>query len=561
MTILFEELSDKTLNQSKLVKKLYTLMREYNRCRQRLHEHVSEQEIANLYKLLSHFDIVLHCVCESFPDNPEVQKLQFQYRSQISQEWYALYHYYLNYTCEPEYSIEELICFARQANQSYLPRALVDNKSPIHDKCDHLHVLLDRLSEVKKMRRKKETTKVILEELAIREAISDELLLLLKDPQVYSRYEKELFRTLNQQSLVIIKILNKFIEQTKSEYVQRAEDEALLTRIVNQLVLIQASDTILIQQENFSQSLQEIFSDYQVTCLNCESQTTKVSKFILRPVVLPVEYVENAVGYSCFDALAKCQAKNLTGLLAKPLAQILLDKNNENYLFVEISAAYPYDLMSYLPRLKKRNESDDENLTILMYAKKIMEHLLELNQHNVYYNNIKPSNLLIDQWGNIYLSQMKSLVYSRGEAQLQPQQLINHVLDNDSSSALNLDQYQKLSLGLCLYQLSNHTAASINIEDMNFEARKYKTPAGKKLHRLITQLVYPEQHDKSLLAIKNHLEKYIDKRLEVVYQANKKQAINDGQYGNQYQDNQHLQVQPPLPPLANDKHKRSRKKK
>lgn len=525
MTLSFEMISNKDLKESKLIKKMSALIKEYNRRRSKLNDKVTELEIAKLYKLLSHFDIVITALTQAHPAAPEVQHLREVYQPQICQEWYDLFHIYRSYTSEPAYSIDQLIHFARKANQAYLPRVLADKNSPIASQCKSLRAWFEQLSEIKKSRKRKETTKVILEELAIRESISQELQRLLMNPELYLRYEKELFRTLNQQSMVIFKLNNKFSEACQREFQRRAEREHMISEICSQVYHLSEHDL-----NNFSSVMTEKLRDYQVQCCEPRSQTLKVTRksakgHLHHLILRPVKKLECPVGCGSFDALVQLKMQGLEHLIVKSYAQIKVNQEKSDYDFIEITAYYPHDINSYLNKLEKHNH--DKSLNLLMYAKNIMDSLIAMNEEGIYYNNIKPSNILIDQWGNTYFSQVKSLL----------------IQDKSYEDHMNLNSLQKLSLGTCLYQLAYNVEDDIDLEDINIDSESHQSDSEQKLNSVIRNLIYPDKAKKSLTGIQQDIEKFINKQLEMHYEAKKPRAINDDKYGKE--EYKHLQVQPP----------------
>ncbi|MDR3502101.1 MAG: hypothetical protein P4L79_05910 [Legionella sp.] len=146
-----------------------------------------------------------------------------------------------------------------------------------------------------------------------------------------------------------------------------------------------------------------------------------------------------------------------------PLAMERITKEGNDELYFEYSQFYPEgNLKNYFANLREQKEqgiiSESEfDKALLDCSKQLMEFLVSLNERKIWYTDMKPSNILLNE-GKIILSDVKGLLAS--QSYKIPSNMINatkgyyssNVFFNDNS--VNLELLQCQTIAATLYQLA-----------------------------------------------------------------------------------------------------------
>lgn len=155
--------------------------------------------------------------------------------------------------------------------------------------------------------------------------------------------------------------------------------------------------------------------------------------------------------------------ERITGMKQIPQPYFLsrLEDDRQEVTYLECSEYYEHGSLEELFDELHHQENDetavDLNPLILLYARQFLEFFMELNQHNVWYTDLKPSNVLLNQDGDIIISDVKGLVISS--------QKMVHSSQTSTSAAyyqssvykdkeINLERLQRQTLANTLYELA-----------------------------------------------------------------------------------------------------------
>ncbi|WP_133135245.1 hypothetical protein [Legionella rowbothamii] len=146
-----------------------------------------------------------------------------------------------------------------------------------------------------------------------------------------------------------------------------------------------------------------------------------------------------------------------------PLAMEPITKEGNDELYFEYSQFYPEgNLKNYFENLREQKEEGNINepafdKALLDCSKQLMEFLVSLNERKIWYTDMKPSNILLNE-GKIILSDVKGLLAS--QSYKIPSNMINatkgyyssNVFFNDNS--VNLELLQCQTIAATIYQLA-----------------------------------------------------------------------------------------------------------
>ncbi|MFJ1267631.1 hypothetical protein ACD661_03550 [Legionella lytica] len=145
-----------------------------------------------------------------------------------------------------------------------------------------------------------------------------------------------------------------------------------------------------------------------------------------------------------------------------PLAMEPIAKEGNDELYFEYSQFYPEgNLKNYFANLREQKEqgiisAPEFDKALLDCSKQLMEFLVSLNERKIWYTDMKPSNILLNE-GKIILSDIKGLLESKS-AKTQSN-MINATKSYHSSNVffndnVNLELLQCQTLAATLYQLA-----------------------------------------------------------------------------------------------------------
>ncbi len=153
-------------------------------------------------------------------------------------------------------------------------------------------------------------------------------------------------------------------------------------------------------------------------------------------------------------------------------------------------------------RLQKQKHyisSADFNKMILIYALKLVNFYMEINQQSIWYTDLKPSNMLLNDADELVISDIKGLVFSaekmvRSSSTSTSQQYFQSTVF--VKNQINLENLQCHTLGTTLYQLAcghlpeqRESAPGQWHNVYNFLLPVFKGAKGNFLKELITDLV------------------------------------------------------------------------
>lgn len=265
------------------------------------------------------------------------------------------------------------------------------------------------------------------------------------------------------------------------------------------------------------EQLHELKEDYEVHYLGGNNNPVVQVKlgrddesFVCRFV--KVDLVDHRSGISPInvreDLLA--QATEVIKEVARPYFIQELEDNGVEVTYFECNEYYSRGtLEAFFAELHNQNKSEDPSIVkkalfdinwqVLMFTKLIINFLIKINARDIWYTDLKPSNILIDDSGGIVLSDIKGLLYSahplikrnrvnRTEAYFQPS-------IEEGDNQINLARLQCQTLATTIFQLATNNLPlrekdSIRLygHNSNFKQLCFKYPEGEFLKELIRGL-------------------------------------------------------------------------
>ncbi|CEK11804.1 protein kinase domain-containing protein [Legionella hackeliae] len=147
---------------------------------------------------------------------------------------------------------------------------------------------------------------------------------------------------------------------------------------------------------------------------------------------------------------------------------------------------------------KKDKTPVDLNPLVLLYAQQFLEFFVALNQQNVWYTDLKPSNILLRGDGGIILSDIKGLVISSEKRVLSSRTSTTPAYYQSSvyrDKEINLERLQRQTLATTLYELACHKLPTPQItthphwkNKYDFEQPCFETEEGQLIKTLILEL-------------------------------------------------------------------------
>ena len=202
--------------------------------------------------------------------------------------------------------------------------------------------------------------------------------------------------------------------------------------------------------------------------------------------------------------------RNIRALYSEKIPQIpqpyLLEKiedDGHEITYMEYSKFYPNgNLQDHFGNLRDQKENgvltDEEfNKILLGYAKKLILFFITINEHHIWYTDLKPSNILLD--GNdIAISDIKGLIQSRQsnvESNKTNTSQIYYQSTVYNNKQINLELLQSQTLATTLYQLACGRLPKQKLSEIshwenvyNFKQPIFSTEHGHFFKELIIRL-------------------------------------------------------------------------
>ncbi|HRD68811.1 MAG TPA: hypothetical protein PK657_01575 [Legionella sp.] len=263
------------------------------------------------------------------------------------------------------------------------------------------------------------------------------------------------------------------------------------------------------------EQLQELKEDYEVNYLGGNNNPVVQVKlgrgdqsFVCRFVKVDLE--EYKSGISSINVREDLLTQAVINEVARPYFIQELEDNGIEVTYFECNEYYSRGtLEAFFAELHNQNKSEDPSIVkkalfdinwqVLMFTKLIINFLIKINSRDIWYTDLKPSNILIDDSGGIVLSDIKGLLYSphtlikrnrvnRTEAYFQPS-------IEEGDNQINLARLQCQTLATTIFQLATNNLPhrekdSIRLygRNSNFNQLCFKYPEGEFLKDLIRGL-------------------------------------------------------------------------
>ena len=148
--------------------------------------------------------------------------------------------------------------------------------------------------------------------------------------------------------------------------------------------------------------------------------------------------------------------------IPQPYLEEWVADDGREITFLEYSKYYAGNLQQYFNPLRSKKEMQqiteaDFQQEILLFAKKLAEFFIIINQRDIWYTDLKPTNILLTENKEIVISDIKGLIASQGpmiqsnRASSSPHYYQTSVFHKEQ---LNLEALQCQTLAVTLYQLA-----------------------------------------------------------------------------------------------------------
>lgn len=180
-----------------------------------------------------------------------------------------------------------------------------------------------------------------------------------------------------------------------------------------------------------------------------------------------------------------------------------VEDDGHEITYMEYSKFYPNgNLQDHFNNLRDQKErglltNEDFNKELLIYAEKLVLFFITINEHHVWYTDLKPSNILLDN-KDIVISDIKGLIQSRqvtvpSNMTNTSQTYYQSTVYNDKM--INLELLQSQTLATTIYQLACGKLPKQKVSEMgvwkniyNFKQQIFTGEDGHFLKELITRL-------------------------------------------------------------------------
>lgn len=185
----------------------------------------------------------------------------------------------------------------------------------------------------------------------------------------------------------------------------------------------------------------------------------------------------------------------------KPYLLLPVEDDSLETTYIECGPYYERGSLEHLFKsLHAKNNKNGPDVTLLtiLYAQKMIQLLIELNNHDVWYTDLKPGNILLTDNEHIAISDIKGLVLSpnkkisRNRVSLTPAYFQSSVFDKKE---VNLERLQRQTLASTLYELLCNKLPTPAIthqpdwkNEYDFTQPCFKSPEGKFLKKFIREL-------------------------------------------------------------------------
>ncbi|CDZ77573.1 Protein kinase domain protein [Legionella massiliensis] len=162
--------------------------------------------------------------------------------------------------------------------------------------------------------------------------------------------------------------------------------------------------------------------------------------------------------------------------IAKPYHLAFIEDDDHEVSFLECSKYYKNGSLDTLFRhLRKQLASNIElGQLVLLYAQQLFEFFIAINQKNIWYTDLKPSNILLDNNDHLIFNDIKGLVISTTKKTTSNRVHISKEYYSPSvytrDNRINLERLQRQTLANTLYQLAcGQLPIQIRINEQNWE--------------------------------------------------------------------------------------------
>lgn len=340
------------------------------------------------------------------------------------------------------------------------------------------------------------------------------------NPEKAREYASKLlnyYQKLSNEDRTALEVEQWFIENLPSEIIRKIDNIISNNRLREHVFNISASarlPDIYTQYEDkdsfrtlIQNRLQRIDKDFKVVSLSSGNNPVvrvnhKDKRFIIR--FLRMNRVEETQGHS-----PRIARELLDGIqqIPKPYLLEQVEEDSLEVTFMEYSEYFENgNLKDYFEQLrlqkqKKLITSADFDKMILIYAKKMVDFFTAINQKNIWYTDLKPSNILLNNNDELVISDIKGLTISLNT-------MVHSSRTNTSQqyfqstvfvrNQIDLELLQCQTLGTTLYQLATgHLPEQLEMNTgmwkniYNFKQPVFEGVTGVFLKHLISHLISP----------------------------------------------------------------------
>lgn len=190
--------------------------------------------------------------------------------------------------------------------------------------------------------------------------------------------------------------------------------------------------------------------------------------------------------------------------ISKPYLVEHVEDDNIEVTFIEFSEYYEngnleqYFAQLRLQKAKKLITSSDFEKTLLSYTSKIVAFFITINQKNIWFTDLKPSNILLNNDNDIVISDIKGLIIAfEKEIATNKTNTSRSYYQSTvfSKNKINLERLQRQTLATTMYQLAcGSLPAQNDLEDLgwrncyDFDRPVFQSEIGVFLQHLIHKL-------------------------------------------------------------------------
>lgn len=228
--------------------------------------------------------------------------------------------------------------------------------------------------------------------------------------------------------------------------------------------------------------------------------------FIIR--LVRMNSLEDASGRS-----PRAARESLAGAsqIPQPYFMQRLEDDQQEVTYIECNEYYKFgNLADLFQKLHQKTDKNytEINLKVIYYFQKCLELYGQLNKRQIWYTDLKPSNLLLNDQGQLVVSDIKGLVVS--DQNLIKSSKTNTTATYFQSSAyegnlVNLERLQRQTLANSIYQMMTNKMPEFVKKDLYIRECKYdfdqpcfQNAEGEFLKMMIIQLNKPKQADLNL---------------------------------------------------------------